>query len=237
MGVRHRTITHSFFLYFPISIVGIKLDIPVLFLISMGCMSHILLDCLNKSGVPLFLPVTDKICVLTSRKYRIRSGAKEEIYFIISFVFISYFFYNININGGMRAYLLKYLNNYQFTYNQYLATAERVSYLDARVRHKGSQSIKEKEYLIVCATDNNRELYLWDKDTNQVYSTTKDLTVLKGNLKPTDDVWGHFYVKSPRKLLRGSEAVFQRTNNKVLKKETGDYIVKDIFYLGDIEIE
>ena len=82
-------------------ILGTQLNIPILFLVSIGCTTHVFLDCLNKSGVPLFLPITDKICVLTSRIYRIRSGAKEEIYFIISFVFIAYFFYNININGGM----------------------------------------------------------------------------------------------------------------------------------------
>lgn len=237
LGVRHRTITHSFLLYFLLSVIAIKVDLNTLYLVSIGCITHVFLDCLNKSGVPLFLPVTDKICVLTSRRYRIRSGAKEEIYFIISFVFIAYFFYNININGGMRAYLLKYLNNYQFTYNQYLATAERVSYLDARVRHKGSQSIEEKEYLIVCATDNSRELYLWDKENRKIYSTTKDLTVLKGNLKPTKEVWGHIYLNSPRRLLRGSQEVFQRTKSKVLKKKSGDYIVKDIFYLGEIELE
>ncbi len=237
LGVRHRTITHSFLLYFAISIIATKLQLETLFLVSIGCITHVFLDCLNKSGVPLFLPISDKICVLTSRRYRIRSGAKEEIYFILSFVFIGYFFYNININGGMRAYLLKYLNNYQFTYNHYLATAERVSYLEAKVRHKGSQTIEEKEYLVVCATDKTRELYLWDSENNKIFSTIKDVTVLRANLRTTDKIWSHLYINSPRKLVSSSGEVFQRTRSKVLRKNNGDYIVKDIFYLGDIEIE
>jgi membrane-bound metal-dependent hydrolase YbcI (DUF457 family) len=57
--------------------------------LGMGALSHCLLDCLNISGVALLKPVTKKIFVLASQRYRIGTGSRQEFILMMTLGFVS----------------------------------------------------------------------------------------------------------------------------------------------------
>lgn len=82
----HRTLTHSLLGWSIFSLVGLPLLIlrpkQIYFCFVLGVFSHIILDAVNKSGVPLFYPYLIRAVIPKNEKYRIFTASKEEFVFL-----------------------------------------------------------------------------------------------------------------------------------------------------------
>jgi len=82
----HRTITHSLIGWLIFSFIGLPLLIlraPQVYLcFVLGIFSHILLDAVNKSGVPLFYPNLIRAVIPKNEKLRILTASKQEFVFL-----------------------------------------------------------------------------------------------------------------------------------------------------------
>jgi len=102
----HRGITHSLvglaiagILFAPI--VLYRFDCWLVFLI--GYFSHILIDAVNKTGVPLFYPSRIRAVMPGSEKYRIRVGTTPEYVLLAALVIITVGVMQVNKVGAMQA--------------------------------------------------------------------------------------------------------------------------------------
>jgi membrane-bound metal-dependent hydrolase YbcI (DUF457 family) len=83
-------------------------------------MTHIVLDALNTSGVQLFMPFSERICVLFSRKYRFPSGSKQELVLLVVLGSLGFAGGYIGSIGGMQAVLGAITGSYQVASQQYV---------------------------------------------------------------------------------------------------------------------
>jgi len=82
----HRTITHSLLGWSMFSIMGLPLLIlrqkQIYLCFALGVFSHIMLDAVNKSGVPLFYPHLIRAVIPKNERYRIFTASKDEYVFL-----------------------------------------------------------------------------------------------------------------------------------------------------------
>jgi len=82
----HRTITHSLLGCSIFSLAGLPLLIfrlkEIYFCFVFGVLSHVFLDAVNKSGVPLFYPNLIRAVIPANEKYRIFTASREELVFL-----------------------------------------------------------------------------------------------------------------------------------------------------------
>ncbi len=77
--LRHRGITHTLFVWGLVSVVAlIALPQPLALAISAGYASHLIADCLTLSGLPLLMPLSDRLIHLLPSPFRIRTGSLME---------------------------------------------------------------------------------------------------------------------------------------------------------------
>jgi len=82
----HRTLTHSLLGWVIFSLMGLPLLMfklkEIYFCFIFGVFSHILIDAVNKSGVPLFYPHLIRAVLPKNEKYRIFTASREELIFL-----------------------------------------------------------------------------------------------------------------------------------------------------------
>jgi len=77
----HRREVHSIFPWLAIFLLGIIWH-PLVY-IGIGAVSHIFIDCLTVSGVPMLLPLSHKVFVIFSRKWRVKTGSIRGSFLIV----------------------------------------------------------------------------------------------------------------------------------------------------------
>ena len=122
LGLKHRTITHSFI--FPVAAVSIAMflyNIPLLLFLYGYCM-HLIGDMLTITGIPALYPLSKKYYNLVPQKLRFRTGSTIE-YILISLLFliIVYSLHKSNIPGESFSKNLYFIyKNLQFFINKHM---------------------------------------------------------------------------------------------------------------------
>jgi inner membrane protein len=129
----HRTLTHSFLGTLVFALVFLPLFIfrnkQFFLCLVLGYFSHILLDALNKSGVPLFYPDLTRSVMPGNERYRISTSSREELIFLGILVVFSAFVIPLNRIGirGALHYLIRTPQSAVVDYLNYSAKDYRVS--------------------------------------------------------------------------------------------------------------
>jgi len=231
--VGHRTLTHSLLLWFPINIIGLYFYKP-LFFISMGAISHLILDCWNVSGIMLFNPFSEKLFVLAGRKYRIRSGSRPELILIVIFLFTSLTIGHINNLGGARTMIQTAMASYNMAYENYLKQGLKISYIEGIMRYPNGY-LEEGRWLVLGKNSRYMELTVLDEKTNKIIRIYQDAEFLKAVLKPTDEKWETIKLSTPMELKKGT--VYFKTGKSWKMAKKGSTIFGYIIYRDYIELE
>ena len=231
--VGHRTLTHSLLVWVPLNLIGLYFYKP-LFFITMGAISHLVLDSWNVSGVMLFNPFSEKLFVLAGRNYRIRSGSRPELILITIFLFMSLVMGHINTLGGARIIIQTTMASYNMAYENYLKQGLNISYIEGKLRFPNGY-IEEGRWLVIGKNSRYMELTVLDEKTNKIIRIYQDAEFLKAILKPTTDQWETIKLSSPMELIEGE--VFFKTGKSWKRAEKGAVIFGYIIYRDLIELE
>lgn len=130
--VGHRRTWHGLALWSAIALGGLVWT-PVWW-IALGAISHVLLDALNTSGVQLFMPFSELVCVLFSRRYRFPSGSKQELVLLVVLVSLGFAGGYIGSIGGSQALLGYVTGSYDVAYRQYVSKGLQVCEMTGSLR-------------------------------------------------------------------------------------------------------
>ncbi len=158
----HRGLIHSVFLYAVPLIVGILMDMKILQWLMIGAISHGILDCLNKSGVRLFLPFSDLTVVCFNKDWRIRTASVPEVIvfsLIVSVIYLTNYTYTI---GGPRKLINILINSPRITQEEYVRAGQEICYAKGDFRWHYGTIEKGVKWLVVGTEDNGNTLVYWD---------------------------------------------------------------------------
>jgi inner membrane protein len=157
----HRTITHSFIGVFALSIILLPLLIfkPHWYYASLiGYVSHLLIDCVNKTGVPFLYPNNTYFVFPGSSKWRISVGSLGEYILCALIILLTWGTLYLN-NIGLRSWFSSVLGSPELAVKEYRNNAN--SY-QMNVKVKGfyplSQRIVNDEMFSVIDSDGNKSL-------------------------------------------------------------------------------
>ena len=230
--VGHRTLTHSLLLWVPLNLIGLYFYKP-LFFITMGAISHLVLDSWNVSGIMLFNPFSEKLFVLAGRNYRIRSGSRSELILIVIFLFMSLMMGHVNKLGGARIIIQTTMASYNMAYENYLKKGLNISYIEGKLRFPNGY-IKEGKWLVIGKNSRYMELTILDESTDELIKIYQDAEFLKAVLKPTKDKWETIKVSVPMKLKKGT--VYFKSGKNWRKAAAGSTVYGYIIYRDYIEL-
>lgn len=134
----HRTITHGLLMWMALAVLLLPLCVwrkAVYGALLIGYLSHLLIDCATKAGVPLFYPHT-AVCVIPGNgKYRVKTGSLAEQGVLIVLLLLLLLVFPISSIGGTWK-ALRYLMATQSTaYSDYReSTTETVLEFEGRWR-------------------------------------------------------------------------------------------------------
>ena len=230
--VGHRTLTHSLLVWVPLNLIGLYFYKP-LFFITMGAISHLVLDSWNVSGVMLFNPFSEKLFVLAGRNYRIRSGSRPELILITIFLFMSLMMGHINTLGGARIIIQTTMASYNMAYENHLKQGLNISYIEGKLRFPNGY-IEKGRWLVIGKNSNYMELTIFDESTDKLIKIYQDAEFLKAVLKPTADQWETIKVSAPMKLKKGT--VYFKSGRSWKKAAAGSIVYGYIIYRDYIEL-
>ena len=150
----HRTVTHSLVWWLGLGVVSLPLVFvrPACYAgLLIGYASHLLADCMTKSGVPLFYPQS-AVCVLPgSSRYRIRTGSLGERMVLLVLLGLLMLVFPLSRLGGTWRALRYLLATQSMAYTDFReATTE--SMLEFKGRWRVSRRKVEGEALILEGT-------------------------------------------------------------------------------------
>lgn len=230
--VAHRTLTHSIIIWLPLLLIGARWN-RALFLVSLGSISHIILDCLNKSGVALLNPIRETIFVLAGRKYRINSGSRSELIIILFFIGIGFCFDWMNQLGGPRKVVQRIISSYEIAYQEYEKAGLRISYIKGKLRHKDGYT-EEGEWLILGKLTSKGRIAIYDRGRDEVLYIPEDGDFLRALTRVTEKEWNSIRLKEYMKVDQGKGWYFQQ--GKWRKAQKDDVIAGYLIYEGQVEL-
>lgn len=142
----HRRAIHSIWIWGAVFFLGFIWR-PFLY-VGVGALSHILIDCLNLSGVHLLAPWSDKVFVLGSRNLRFPSGSPKDLITMVLLGSIAWGGGYIGSFGGIRALIQQMTGSFQIAVDQYRTKGSLDCYLDATLRLPTGE-IKKGSYRIL----------------------------------------------------------------------------------------
>jgi len=144
-----------------------------------GAVSHIFIDCLTVSGVPLLLPLSHKVFVIFSRKWRVKTGSIRE-FFLLAILMV--------LVGGASYSPLNAIRvltgDYRMALRNYMEKGDLLCYLEGTIRMKTGE-IKRGRWLIV-GTEGNYGVAIFDGDR---LWHIPPLIPLKVHIRCTDKRW------------------------------------------------
>ena len=228
----HRKFIHSVLLWGVLAIVGGLYFKPLMWL-GLGAVSHCLLDCWNTKGVELCAPITEKMFVLGSRKYRIISGTRAE--FIVLGIILLFLWLTIIVEhqGGLRGIFERFMGRYEVVLARHEEAGKKVCYVTGKLRLKDG-TLKQGRWLVIGTEGSGLALY--DSAANMVVHVPEDGKFSKVNLEETATSWesmelrGVFAVESDNKLT------FVKPDQRWVQVERGDLVFGTLVHLGGVRL-
>lgn len=228
----HRAFIHSFVLWLPITLLGYLLWTPLGWL-GLGAISHSMIDCLNLSGVALLHPITEKIFVLASKKYRLETGSRGEFILMMIFGFIAWGGGYIGSQGGIRTMLQTFLGDYAMAKEQYEREGLKMCYMEGRLRFPNGY-IQEGSWLIIGTDQEMQSLSLLDEKANKIINIPQDAKFLRAKLKTTNKFWQSVRLNEPA-ILKEGKAYYKPSKRWYLAR-AGDVIAGYVIYQENIAL-
>jgi inner membrane protein len=123
----HRTITHSLLACIFLAIISL----PLLFLktnyyqaLQIGYFSHLMIDCINKTGIPFFYPNNTFFVFPSSPKWRIEVGSVAEYILCGLIIFATFGIWYLN-GIGFRSWLSSLLASPELAVKEYRSHANK----------------------------------------------------------------------------------------------------------------
>ena len=229
----HRRHIHSILLWLPATVIGFMFYKPAGW-IGMGAISHCLIDCLNTSGVALMLPITEKIFVLGSRKFRIPTASKNEFVLMMVFGMVAWGGGYIGSKGGVRAIFDALIGSYDMARQYYEMEGSAICLMSGRFR-KNSGEITDGTWLIV-GTEGQNGLALFDEEAEKVIHVPEDGKFLKARLKTTEEKWQMVKLKEPGEVEECGSMIFYRAGKKWNKAGKGSTVFGHVIHQGGLTL-
>jgi inner membrane protein len=231
--VAHRSWTHSLLFWVPFTVFAFFLWPPLGWL-SIGAISHFLLDTLNTGGVQLMAPYSEKIFVCFSSRFRFPVSSPTEFIFCGVMTLCAFGAYHLQQAGGIRQVLAHQMGSYDIAVQHYKSVGTRVCWINGDLRDRDGQ-IKSGKFLVVGTTGLNG-LAVYDSERKRVFHTPKEAEFLFTQLIRTENYWHAFKAQAPQKVRSGS-AFFSKDGNKWHHGRVGDVISGFILHDGNLELE
>jgi inner membrane protein len=204
--------------------------------LGMGALSHCLLDCLNISGVALLKPVTEKIFVLASQRYRIGTGSRQEFILMMALGFVGWGGGYIGSQGGIRTMLQAFMGNYQMAVDRYKREGTKQCYFEGKLR-LADGNIKEGSWLVIGTEGSGpfTPVAVYDKEENKIIHVPDQAEFLKAKIKVTEKDWHTLKLSGPSQLTKGT--VYFKPGSKWLIAKEGEFVFGVLQYEGDITLK
>jgi membrane-bound metal-dependent hydrolase YbcI (DUF457 family) len=229
----HRGLVHSLVIWLPFTLLGFLWK--PLFFIGGGAISHCIIDCLNLSGVSLLHPISEKIFVLASQKYRIKVGSRNEFILMIALGLVGWGGGYIGSRGGMRTMLQAFLGNYQMAVERYMREGPQICRMEGRLRFPDG-SIREGSWLIIGTEGTGAfvPLAVYDEKEKKILHIPKNAEFLKARLKVSAQQWHTLRLTAPATLKEGI-AFFNPAKQWHLAGP-GDSVFGYVIYEGSVSL-
>ena len=182
----HRGMMHSMLVWLPLTIIGLKYFKP-LGILSIGAITHGLIDCLTITGVQLFAPFSEKIFVLANKRFRFRSSSRQEMMFLAVLCLLLWGAALLHARGGMRKLLVDVSGSYELVREAYERRGMEECNFIGKIRLPDGMII-ENEWLIVGTEDPNG-LALYDRKEKRILHVPHDGKPLRAKLIATGKHW------------------------------------------------
>lgn len=202
----HRKFVHSLVLWLPVTILGGWLWDP-LFWLGVGTCGHVILDCLNVSGVQLLTPLTRKTFVLMSKPYRLATANKAEYVLMTCLWLFAWGAHEVQKIGGFK-YAIGYVTgSYNLAIQYYKDAGERICFMNGYLRYPNGTIINDSYKII--GLEGSSGLAIWDHRQNKLLHLPKDAEFLACWLEPTKDSWNRVRIKNRRVVKLRNGPAFQ----------------------------
>jgi inner membrane protein len=233
----HRGLMHSLLVWIPVTLLG-YLWSP-LFMIGAGAISHCVIDCLNVSGVQLMYPVTEKVFVLASRKYRIKTGTGPEFVLLAVLSVLAWGGGYMGTMGGLRAMLQYALGSYEMAVNTYIQQGTKVCRLRGKLRFPDGTE-KEGDWLIIGPEGTGQQIpvAVYDERERRIIHIPANAEPMKVRLRI--DEKKHWQTRTLRGLYRIEKGTafcnpFDTPKTWVVT-EAGDVVTGYVVYQGELQL-
>ena len=216
----HRRHIHSIIIYVPLGIAGYFVS-DIMMYVAAGALSHCVIDCVNTSGVYLLMPVSEKLFVLFSRRYRLCVGSRDEFIILIVLTMLSYGSYRTSMHGGLRAIMATVIGSYDMAYSRYMRQSNSMCEFAGKFRHSNGH-IEEGTWKVI-GTEGGNGLAVYKE---RLLHIPDDGKFLKVKLIITDVKWNTLNVSRPSKLLDGDYVFFKVGKNGLKEKRVNLYLVR-----------
>jgi len=230
----HRRHVHSLVVWVPLTVAGFIFYKPIGW-ICLGAITHIIIDSWNLSGVAMLLPFTEKIFVLASKKYRIRTSSKSEFVVMMGLGLVAWGGGYMGSMGGIRTLIATFIGSYEMAIQHYEFRGTEVAYLKGKLRKPDGQ-IQKGKWLII-GTEGEDRIAIYDKENNEVIHIPKSAKFLKARLISTKDKWSTIKISGPAMIVKKQGLAFFKAGNKWNLAEKGGVVMGYVIHKGDLEIE
>jgi inner membrane protein len=230
----HRRHVHSLVVWIPFTIAGFFFYKPIGW-IGLGAISHVIIDSWNLSGVAMMLPFSEKIFVLASKKYRIRTSSKAELTIMVVLGLIAWGGGYMGSTGGIRALMAAFFGSYEMAIQHYEFEGTGVAYLKGKLR-KPDGNIVVGKWLII-GTEGKDKIAVYDKENNEVIHIPKDAKFLRATLKSTKEKWNTIKIAGPATIVKKQGIAFFKAGNKWNLAEKEGVVMGYVIHKGELEIE
>ncbi len=230
----HRRHVHSLIVWVPFTVAGFFFYKPIGW-IGLGAISHVVIDSWNLSGVAMMLPFSEKIFVLASKKYRIRTSSKAELAIMVVLGLVAWGGGYMGSSGGVRTLLASVLGSYEMAVQHYEFEGTKIAYMKGRLR-KPDGNITKGKWLIV-GTEGENKVAIYDKENNEVLHIPRDAKFLRATMKTTKEKWSTISIAGPAIVLKKQGMAFFKVDNKWNLAEKGEVVMGYVIHKGELEIE
>ena len=228
----HRGIMHSILVWIPLAIIGLKYWKPM-GIISIGAVTHLLIDCMTVTGVQLLTPFSEKIFVLANKQYRIRSSSRQEMMLLGVLCLVLWGSSIIHARGGIRKTLVDVSGSYELVREAYERHGMQECTLIGKIRLPDGVII-EDEWLII-GTEEQNGLALFDRKEQKIIRVPRDGKPLRAKLKPTGRYWQSVKLSKPGEIVSGD--VFFKIKGRWARAWTGMTVIGHVLYGAGESVE
>jgi inner membrane protein len=233
----HRGLLHSLVVWVPFTLLGYLWQ--PFFLLGAGAISHCVIDCLNVSGVQLMHPITEKVFVLASRKYRIKTGTGPEFVLLVIFGAIGWGGGYMGTMGGLKAMLQYVIGSYEMAVNTYLQQGTKVCRLTGRLRFPDGTE-KEGEWLIIGPEGTGQQVpvAVYDERERRIIHIPENADPLKVRLKVDDKKrWQAGTLRGLHQIEKGTAFCNPfETPKRWVVTQPGDVVTGYVLYQGELRL-